>query len=82
VRYRFRFEPPVLVQLNRFPAEALDGLISVMADITMYPDDPLRTRPGTRPGERWAEFGDAGMITWEIDEAAQMVTVTDVTWAG
>jgi hypothetical protein len=82
VRYGFRFEPAVLRQLDRFPADALDGLISVMADITVYPDDPLRTLPGTRPDERWAPFGAAGMITWEIDESARMVIVTDVTWAG
>ncbi|HMH91912.1 MAG TPA: hypothetical protein VK586_12620 [Streptosporangiaceae bacterium] len=82
MRYQFRFEPAVLRQLNRFPADALDGLISVMADITMYPDDPLRSRPASRPGERRATFGGFGLVTYEIDEPGQLVIVTDVTWAG
>ncbi len=82
MRYQFRFEPPVLRQLNRFPADALDGLISVMADITTYPDDPLWTWRGGKPDERRAEFGGAGLVTYEIDEAAREVIVTDVTWTG
>lgn len=56
------------------------GLITVVADITQYPDDPLRTRPGTRPDERWAEFAAAGVVTREIDDGQQMVIVTDDDW--
>jgi hypothetical protein len=33
VTYGFRFEPAVLRQLSGFPADALDSLISVMADV-------------------------------------------------
>jgi len=36
----------------------------------------------SRPGERQAVFGGAGLVTYEIDEARQVVAVTDVTWAG
>jgi hypothetical protein len=64
VTYRIQFEPPALRQLNGFPGDALDALVPVMADVSLYPDDPLRTRPGAKPDERWAEFGGAGMVTW------------------
>ena len=80
--YRIQFEPPALRQLNGFPGDALDALVSVMADVTLYPDDPLRTIPTYMPGVRRADFGVAGMVTYEIDEARQVVAVTDVTWAG
>jgi hypothetical protein len=59
VTYRIQFEPPALRQLNGFPGDALDALVPVMADVSLHPDDPLRTRPGAKPDERWAEFGGA-----------------------
>lgn len=80
--YRIQFELPARRQLNGFPGDALDALVPVMADVSQYPDDPLRTHPATRPGQRRAVFGGAGLVTYEIDEAQQVVLVTDVTWAG
>jgi hypothetical protein len=29
-----------------------------------------------------AEFGDAGLVTYAIDDAATTVTIVDVTWIG
>jgi hypothetical protein len=43
VPYRVEFQPAALRQLNGFPGVALDALVSAMADVTQYPDDPLRT---------------------------------------
>jgi mRNA-degrading endonuclease RelE of RelBE toxin-antitoxin system len=83
VTYRVEFQPPALRQLNGFPGGALDALVSAMADVTQYPDDPLRTVPvPSRPGLRQAVFRGAGLVTYEIDEARQVVAVTDVTWVG
>lgn len=81
--YRIEFQPSVLRQLNGFPGDALDGLVSAMADVMQYPDDPLRTVPVPfQPGERQAVFGRGGLVTYAIDEARRVVAVTDVTWAG
>jgi hypothetical protein len=82
VTYRVEFGPRALRQLNRFPADGLDELVPVMADVTQYPDDPLRTRPLAGSGARQAIFGGVGLVTYEIDEAHQIVMVTDMTWAG
>jgi hypothetical protein len=80
---RVEFQPAALRQLNGFPGAALDALVSAMADVTQYPDDPLRTVPvPSRPDERQAIFVGFGLVTYEIDEARQLVAVTDVTWAG
>jgi mRNA-degrading endonuclease RelE of RelBE toxin-antitoxin system len=82
VTYGVEFQPPALRQLNGFPDDALDALVSAMADVTLRPDDPLRTVPTADPDVRRADFGDAGMVTYEIHEARQVVMVTDVTWVG
>jgi len=63
VTYRVVFRPRALVQLNRFPADGLDALVSTMADVTQYPDDPLRTRPLAGPRARQAVLGDVGLVT-------------------
>ena len=53
-----------------------------MAEVVAYPDDPLRTFPTSDPYVRRAEFGDAGLITYLINDSAETVVVFDVTWTG
>jgi hypothetical protein len=64
------------------PDQAFDGLIQVMADVVDYPDDPLRTFPTSDPYVRRAVFAGAGLVTYLINDATQVVIVLDVTWAG
>ena len=45
-------------------------------------DDPLRTFPTGDPYVRRAEFGDAGLITYLINDATSKVIILDITWAG
>jgi hypothetical protein len=68
--------------LGNFPAQAFDALIAVMAAVVEYPDDPIRTLPTSDPYVRRAEFGGLGLVTYVIDDARRMVTLTDVTWTG
>jgi len=82
VTYRAELSDRVLGQLGNFPAKAFDALITVMADVVEYPDDPMRTLPTSDPYVRRAEFGGLGLITYVIDDARQTVTLTDVTWTG
>jgi hypothetical protein len=49
VTYRAELSDRVLAQLGGFPAKAFDALISVMAVVVEYPDDPLRTFPTSDP---------------------------------
>lgn len=53
-----------------------------MAAVIEYPDDPLRTFPTSDPYVRRAEFGGARLVTYAIEDARQIVTLTDVTWTG
>lgn len=80
--YRAELSRRVLGQLGDFPPKAFDALISTMAAVVEYPDDPLRTFRTPDPYVRRAEFGAAGLVTYVIDDGQQTVTLTDVTWAG
>ena len=53
-----------------------------MADVIDYPDDPLRTFPTGDPYVRRAEFGDAGLITYLINDVTGKVIILDITWTG
>jgi hypothetical protein len=63
VTYRAELSDRVLGQLGDFPAKAFDALITTMAAVVEYPDDPLRTFPTNDPYIRRAEFGTAGLVT-------------------
>jgi hypothetical protein len=82
VPYRAELSQQVLGQLGGFPAKAFDALISVMAMVAEYPEDPIRTFPASDPDVRRAAFGTADLVTYLIDDARQTVTLTDVTWVG
>jgi hypothetical protein len=83
VTYRVELSPKALGQLGGFPPTAMDALVETLSWVVEYPADPLRTHPtDDDPYARWAEFGDAGLVTYRIDDAAQLVVVADVTWVG
>lgn len=62
--------------------KAFEALIVTVSSVVEYPDDPMRTFPTHDPYVWRAEFGDAGLVTYVINDARRTVTVTDVTWAG
>ena len=68
--------------MHGLPGPAFDSLIEVMAEVIDYPDDPLRTFSTSDPYVRRVEFGDAGLITYLINDGAGVVIVLDITWAG
>jgi hypothetical protein len=70
--------------MGGLPAEALDVLVQTMARIC---DDPcnrvvsMPVRDGS-PAERMAELSDFGFIEFMVDEAAGLVRVYALVWAG
>ena len=80
--YRAELSGRVLGQLGDFPLKAFDALIATMSVVVEYPDDPMRTFATSDPYIRRAEFGEAGLVTYVINDARQTVTLTDVTWVG
>lgn len=80
--FRVDLSSRALGQVGGLPDAALDALVVTMAEVTGYPDDPLRTFPASDPYVRRAEFGAAGLVTYLIDDGSETVTIVDVTWAG
>lgn len=82
VTYRAELSGRALQQMHGLPGSAFDSLIEAMAEVIDYPDDPLRTFPTNDPYVRRVEFGDTGLITYLINDAASVVIVLDITWVG
>lgn len=80
--YRAELSGRALKQMHGLPSPAFDNLIEAMTDVIDYPDDPLRTFPTGDPHVRRAEFGNAGLITYLINDGASLVIILDITWAG
>ena len=80
--YRAKLSGRALKQMHGLPGPAFESLIEVMAEVVDYPDDPLRTFPTRDPYVRRVEFGDAGLITYLINDGASTVIILDITWAG
>jgi hypothetical protein len=59
-----------------------DSLIEAMAEVSDYPDDPLRTFATSDPYVRRIEFGDAGLLTYLINDGTRVIIILDTTWAG
>jgi hypothetical protein len=68
--------------MHGLPGPAFDSLIEVMAEVIDYPDDPLGTFPTGDPYVRRAEFGNAGLITYLINDVTSKVIILDITWVG
>jgi hypothetical protein len=82
VTYRAELSPRALGQIQGLPGPAFDSLIQATVEVVDYPDDPLRTFPASDPYIRRVEFGSAGLITYLINDAAGVVIILDITWAG
>jgi hypothetical protein len=82
VTYRAELSGRALKQMQGLPGPAFDSLIEAMAEVTDYPDDPLRTFPTSDSYVRRVEFGDAGLITYLINDGARIVIILDITWTG
>jgi len=81
VTYRAELSSRALKQMHGLPNPAFDTIIEVMAEVIDYPG-PLRTFPTSDPYVRRVEFGDAGLITYLINDGARLVIILDITWTG
>lgn len=80
--YRAELSSRALKQMHGLSSPAFDSIIEAMAEVIDYPDDPLRTFPTSDPYVRRVEFGDAGLITYLINDGARLVIILDITWTG
>ncbi len=81
--YRVRFEGAALVQLNGLPRDAFDALVASMVNLVDEPWDATVLPPGDDPAYRQTVFGDGyGLLSFHLDEAAELIRVFNVLWIG
>lgn len=81
MNYRINFVAAASAQIPGMPAEAwkdlVDELLVIGADPhrrgVAHPDDPMF---------REQAFGEAGLVSYVVDDAAKIVHVYSVVWAG
>jgi hypothetical protein len=83
VTYRVRFEAYALVQLHGLPTEGLDALLERVVSLVEEPWDAVIMPPGDDPAYRRAVFGSGwGLLTFHVDEHAELIRIFDLTWIG
>ena len=82
--YRPWLEERALRQVGGLPPEALDVLVRALARICEDPYNRLFSRAvrNDDPRERMAELGNLGFMEFRVDEAAGLVRVLTLVWAG
>jgi hypothetical protein len=83
VSYRVQFEGQALVQLKGLPLAIFDALVERVTDL-------VRGALGRRSDEAWRRpclpaglFGHGyGLLSFQVDEAAEVIAIFDITWIG
>jgi hypothetical protein len=83
VTYRVRFEAYALVQLHGLPSEAFDALFARVVELVEEPWDAVVMPPGNDPAYRQSVFGSGwGLLTFHVDDDAELIRIFDLTWIG
>ena len=81
--YRVRFEAYALVQLHGLPSEAFDALLDRVLELVDAPWDAVVMPPGNDPAYRQSVFGSGwGLLTFHVDDDAELIRIFDLTWIG
>ena len=81
--YRVRFEAYALVQLHGLPSEAFDALLDRVVELVEAPWDAVVMPPGDDPAYRQTVFGSGwGLLTFHLDDNAEMIRIFDLIWIG
>ncbi|WP_119727568.1 type II toxin-antitoxin system RelE family toxin [Thermomonospora amylolytica] len=79
--YRVELHATALAQIKGLPPEAFDALVTALADAATTPWDTMAMRPN-EPEYRQAIFGTFGLVSFYVDEPAEVLRVFDITWTG
>jgi hypothetical protein len=82
VSYRVEFRPAAAEQTIGLPADAFVALIQALGVVSRDPFDETATMASPDVHVRRVMFGDAGMASFYIDPATELISVFAVVWAG
>ena len=81
--YQVQFDGNVLLQLRGLPEEAFDALVARVVELVDAPWDAAVAAPGHDPASRDVAFGTgAGLLTFHVDDDAELIRISDITWIG
>jgi hypothetical protein len=81
--YRVEFEGAALVQLNGLPSAVFDALVQRVVALVQEPWDADPMAPGNDPAYRQVTFdGGYGLLSFHVDDAAELIRIFDITWIG
>jgi hypothetical protein len=81
--YRIWFEGKALVQLNGIPKAAFDALVEKVVVLLDEPWDATVIQPGNDPAYRRTVFGAGyGLLSFRVDDGAELIRVFDIAWIG
>lgn len=80
--YRVEFEGDALTRLRALPGDAFDVLVDRLVALTREPWDASQVTPGDEPPYREAFFGGYGIISFRVDDTAELIRIFGIVWAG
>jgi hypothetical protein len=81
--YRVGFEGKALVQLNGLPPEAFDAMVERVVDLVDAPWDADLLDARGSAAFRQVVFGRGlGLLSFHVDDSAELIRIFDVTWIG
>lgn len=81
--YRVRFEGRALVQLSGLPSAAFDAIVARVVDLVDAPWDAVVMTRGGDPAYRQVTFGRGyGLLTFRVDDEADLIRIFDIVWIG
>ncbi len=81
--YRVRFEGRAWPSSMACPGRAFDALVARVVDLVEEPWDAVVMPPGDDPAYRRAVFGSGwGLLTFHVDDDAELIRIFDLIWIG
>ena len=81
--YQVRFEGKALVQLSGLPSAAFDAIVARVVDLVDEPWDAVVMTRGGDPAYRQVTFGQGyGLLTFRVDDEAELIRIFDIAWIG
>jgi len=83
VSHLVRFEGKALVQLKGLPLAAFDAIVERVVDLVDEPWDAVVMTRGGDPAIRQTAFGHGyGLLTFQVDDSAELIRIFDIVWVG
>lgn len=83
--YQPRMVDPALTQYHALVSTndvAHDAFVARVAELVNAPWDSWPTRPAGQPEYRDAQFGVHGMLSFLIDDEAELLIIFSIVWIG